>query len=301
MLRVVAIAIGLLKMLLELQQTRKTGALDVAGPGARVRLFVEEGEVVLADEGTIGETLGRILVREQVLTQAQYATALESMAELRASGKRAMLGEVFVDLGLLSAEQVHAALAAQVQQKVMRALAWANASFRFIETEAPLAIADRFNTAVEPLAIAALRLADRERIDELLVQARPRYAALRGDRVPGGGSTKLESIARVNAFRFSPLEDAFARTLDGSRTVSELLDEKDAVVDRGVILAGLLLTEALDLHRSPIAVRSMGVPRPAKKEASASASTTTSTTASRLLEAASSAPVKPKAPAPAPA
>jgi hypothetical protein len=268
MLRVVAIAIGLLKMLLELQQTRRTGALDVEGPGARVRLFIERGEVVLADEGTVGETLGRMLVREQVLTSEQYSAALEWMAGLRSAGKRAMLGEVFLDLGLLTAEQVHAALAAQVQQKVLRALAWSSATFRFIETDAPLDVPHRFETAIEPLAIAALRLGDRERIDELLAQARPRYAALRGDGGLGGGSTRLATIARVNAFRFSRAEDTFARSLDGSRSVAELLAEKDAV-DRGVILAGLLLTDALDLHGGAIAVAPANAVAPAEEPAPA--------------------------------
>jgi len=265
MLRVVAIAIGLLKMLLELQQTRKTGALDAVGPNARVRLFVEDGSVVFADEGTVGETLGRILVRERVLTPEQYASAIERMSDLRTAGKHAKLGEVFVELGLLTKDQVFAALAAQVQQKVMRALAWSSATFRFVESLGPLDIADRFTTAVEPLVIAALRLADRERIDALLSQARPRYASLRGDVGAGGGSTKLESIARVNAFRLPAAEDAFARSLDGSRSVTELLAEVDEPkaphVDRGVVLAALLLTDALDLHRGPTAVRPMGLPR----------------------------------------
>lgn len=268
-----AIAIGVLKMLLELQQTRKTGALDVAGPGARVRLFVEDGKVVYADEGTLGETLGRILVRERVLTQEQYAAAIEWTTELRASGKPAKLGEVFVALGLLTRDQVHAALSAQMQQKVMRALGWAAATFRFIESPGPLEIADRFETPIEPLVVAALRLADRERIDELLSQSRPRHAALRGDRVPGGGSTKLETIARLNACRLPPADDAFARTLDGSRTVAELLAEEDEEgVDRAVILAALLLTDALDLHRGPTAVRPMSKPKTKSRAKSAAQS-----------------------------
>ena len=221
--RVVAIAIGLLKMLLELQQTRKTGALDVAGPGARVRLFVEDGQVVFADEGTVGGALGLMLEHE-------HATE------------------------------------AQVQQKLMRALAWSSATFRFIESRGPLDVPNRLVTTIEPLVIAALRLADRERLEELILQARPRYAALRGDSVPGGGSAKLVTIARVNAFRLSASEDAFARTLDGSRTVADLLaDEGADEVDRCVILAGLLLTDVLDLHRGPIAVRPMGVPRPVSR------------------------------------
>jgi len=143
----VAIAIGLLKMLLQLQESRRTGALDVVGPAARVRFFVDEGLIVHADEGTVGETLGRILVRERVVDQEQYSAAIEWMTELRASGKKAMLGEVFVDLGLLSTEQVRAALAAQVQSKALRALAWPQARFRFMESFGPLVLKDRFVTS----------------------------------------------------------------------------------------------------------------------------------------------------------
>src|SRR3954451_19361985 len=160
MLGRVAIAIGLLKMLLELQESRKSGALDIAGPAARVRFFLEGGQVVHADEGTVGETLGRILVREQVLDHEQYTAAIEWMADLRASGKKAMLGDVFVDLGLLTTQQVRAALAAQVQSKVLRSLGWRSARFRFMESPGPLELGDRFPTPVEPLVIAALRLAE---------------------------------------------------------------------------------------------------------------------------------------------
>ena len=259
--RRVAIAIGLLKMLLQLQESRKTGALDVVGPAARVRFFVDEGLVVHADEGTVGETLGRILVRERVVDQEQYSAAIEWMTELRASGKKAMLGEVFVDLGLLSEQQVRAALAAQVQSKALRALAWPQARFRFMECfGGPLELKDRFVTPIEPLVIAALRLAEREDIDGLLVQALPRHAVLRTD-APGFG-------ARIDAFRFPPAEASFVQALDGALTVKELLGAKhDDGVDRAVVLTALLLTDTLDLRAtaSAPAGRVSVVPRPAAR------------------------------------
>ncbi len=256
-----AIAIGLLKMLLQLQESRRTGALDVVGPAARVRFFVDEGLIVHADEGTVGETLGRILVRERVVDQEQYSAAIEWMTELRASGKKAMLGEVFVDLGLLSTEQVRAALAAQVQSKALRALAWPQARFRFMESFGPLVLKDRFVTHIEPLVIAALRLAEREDIDTLLGQALARHAVLRSD-APG-------LAARIDAFRFPPAETAFVATLDGSLTVKQLLDAKQTEgVDRAVVLTALLLTDTLDLRATAAAGRISTVPRPAPSSAS---------------------------------
>ncbi|HSO30928.1 MAG TPA: DUF4388 domain-containing protein, partial [Labilithrix sp.] len=248
-----AIAIGLLKMLLQLQESRRTGALDIAGPAARVRLFIDEGQIVHADEGTVGETLGRILVREQVLDHEQYTAAIDWMTELRAAGKKAMLGEVFVDLGLLTEQQVRAALAAQVQSKALRALGWSSARFRFMESFGPLVLADRFPTPIEPLVTAALRLADREPIDALLAQALGRHAVLRSD-APGLG-------ARIDAFRFSPGESRFVTGLDASRTVRELLAAPPDGVDRAVVLTALLLTDTLDLRASP-GLTQATVPRP---------------------------------------
>ena len=202
-----AIAIGLLKMLLELHQTRKTGALDVAGSGARVRLFLDGGRVVFADEGGEARTAPR--------------------------------GEL------------------QVKQRIVRALGWANARLGFVESPGPLALDERFTIAVEPLAVAALRLADREDIDELLSQARARFATLHYDPAEGEGFTKDESTTRLEALMLPAAESMFARMLDGSRTISELLAETggDGSVDRGVVIAALLLTDALVLHGAPTASR----------------------------------------------
>ncbi len=245
-------------MLLQLQESRKTGALDVVGPAARVRFFVDEGFVVHADEGTVGETLGRILVRERVVDQEQYGAAIEWMTELRASGKKAMLGEVFVDLGLLSEQQVRAALAAQVQAKALRALAWPQARFRFMESFGALELKDRFVTPIEPLVIAALRLAEREDIDALLVQGLPRHAVLRSD-APG-------FRARLDAFRFPPAEAAFVEGLDGALTVKELLDAtRGDGVDRAVVLTALLLTDTLDLRTTATSGRTSVVPQEAAR------------------------------------
>src|SRR5260221_12101752 len=76
-----AIAIGLLKMLLELATSKKSGAVDASAHGARVRVFVENGDIVFAEEGGVGETLGRILVRERVLSEDQYGAAIEWTAD----------------------------------------------------------------------------------------------------------------------------------------------------------------------------------------------------------------------------
>lgn len=256
-------------MLLELARAKRTGVVDAAGPGARVRLYLEDGEVVFADEGAVGETLGRILVREKVLTEEQYTSAIECTADLRAKGRTARIGEVLVELEMITTEQLHAALSAQVRQKVVRALGWPSASFTFFECYGSLDVRGRYPTPLEPLVLAALRLAEPQGVEALFDQARDRWVALRGDPIPGGGSTRLETIARLNALRLRPAEEVFVRELDGTRTVASLLDTT-AAVDPAVLLAALLLTDCLDLHAAPQGAPSRA-PAPSAPKAASSA------------------------------
>jgi hypothetical protein len=253
----VAIAIGLLKTLLELEETKKSGAVDVAGPGARVRIFVEEGAIVYAADGGVGETLGRLLLREQVLTEEQYAAAIEWVVEKRGAGKDQKFGSVLVELGMLTPEQLVAALSAQVQRKVIRALRWTYSRVSFVEAFGLVDVDVRNLTPLEPLVLAALRLAEPPNVEELLAQARTRHPALRTDGLAGA-----HTLARLTAFRFGQSDDAFARGLDGTRSVDELLDPPEMRRTRAVVLASLLVTECLDLHARPRGQRAAWPPAP---------------------------------------
>lgn len=254
-----ALAIGLLKTLLELARSKKSGAIDVRGGASRVRLFVENGAVVFADEGTIGETLGRILVRENVLREDQYNAALERMAQLRADGKPKRLGEILLEMRVLTKAQLDAALSAQVRQKVVRAIGWGTSTFRFVECHGPLDVAARFATPVEPLVLAALRLAPEDHVEELLDLALTRYPVLRGDGTPRGGALRAETLKRVDAFAFQPDEREFALALDGTRTAAEILGET-STISPAVILSALLLTDCLDLNAGAGSTRASAVP-----------------------------------------
>ncbi|HEY8073027.1 MAG TPA: DUF4388 domain-containing protein [Labilithrix sp.] len=251
------IAIGLLKMLLELASARKCGAVDASAHGARVRIFIDDGEIVFAEEGSVGETLGRILVREKVITEDQYAAAIDWCAEARARGENAKLGGVLVEHRFIKPEQLHAALSAQVRQKVVRALGWPGARVSFVECHGALDVGGNHPTQLEPLLLAALRRVEASRLDDLFDQARGRFVALRSDR-----AAATATFERLASFRMQPGEDAFARSLSGAQTLDELLAEQSAGIDRAVVLAALLLTDCLDLHAAPTAPRDKPIPPP---------------------------------------
>ena len=242
--------------MLDVQESKRSGLIVAGGPHgfvgmgqlprARVRIYVESGVVVFAEGGTIEETLGRMLVRERVISEDQYEAAIDWMTDIRSRGKKNKLGEVLVELGILVPGQVNAALAAQVQQKVVRALSWPSTTVSVMECDAPLVLLGRFATPIEPLLVAALRLADREKVEDLLVQIRERCPRLRPD-----------SIAQLQACRLRPEEEKLARALDGSRSTTELMELRPIEVDAPLVVAVLLLLDALALDRTRPAV-----PRP---------------------------------------
>src|SRR5579863_561800 len=112
----------LLAAMLAAQAGRRAGAFNVSAAGVTTHIFFSQGNVVFADQGTLGDTLGRILLRDGLLTSDQYAAALDYMTRRLIDPEPMRFGEALVELGVLDTDEVTAALAAQVRRKVTRCL-----------------------------------------------------------------------------------------------------------------------------------------------------------------------------------
>lgn len=156
-----ALALGdgfsLLVALAKAHRDRTTGVVEVAGEGAVSLLYVQDGVIVFADEGTLGDTLGQILLREGKLSQAQYARIIDRMTEALVDNEQMRFGEVAIELGCLSPSEVHDALHGQMRRKALRCLQWADPQVRVMEDAEALEGVARF--PVDPLSImtAAIR------------------------------------------------------------------------------------------------------------------------------------------------
>ena len=123
----------LVEKLLELRKSEASGVLEVWSEELRTSLFMSKGKIVFAQDGTLGETLGRLLLKQDVITEEQYETALYYSSELRTAGEGKKLGQVLVELGFLTKEEVETALSAQVRFKVIRCLQWKTGSMKFLQ------------------------------------------------------------------------------------------------------------------------------------------------------------------------
>jgi hypothetical protein len=115
-------ALSLIRAVRELVADRRTGVLDVRADGLGTRMYFEAGKLVFAEDDTPGETFGRLLVRQGVITNDQFVRVLDAMTVAAKGDNPLRFGEVAVGQGVLRAEQVERGLTDQVRAIIGRAL-----------------------------------------------------------------------------------------------------------------------------------------------------------------------------------
>ena len=227
------------EILVALRARGDSGVLEVRGGGVCTRILMRDGSPVFAEGGALRETLGRMLLRRGALTEADYVRVIERMTERLIENEATRMGEVLVELGLLTPQDVVDALSIQVREKVIRCFQWPHFEHHFELLDAPpdaeLAYAC---PPVEALVLAGMREHfDAGRIEPLFAA----HAATRARLLRGAEETALR-------FQATPAEQRLLREIKGERTLAELRDGSclDAV-HAAPLLAGLIVTRALDL------------------------------------------------------
>jgi len=151
---------GILEVIQFVAQTHKTG-----------RLTVEQGELsagILLHEGTIlrawrneGRPIGAYLIDRGVLDEVGLRAALEAQ---RADPMRPPLGHVLLACGWVTAHQLQATLALQVQEVLHVVMSWKLAIFSFdIEPLTPddsFALTTSINLQTQQILLEVIRVRD---------------------------------------------------------------------------------------------------------------------------------------------
>ena len=236
--------LALASALLQLAGARETGVLEVSADAVRTRIFLHEGAPVSAEGGSLRETLGRMLLRRGALAEADYVRVIERMTEKVMANEHQRMGEVLVELGLLSGQEVHEALEAQVSEKLTACFQWPDASWSFSELDALPDELEPFSLPpMEQLVYAGLR--DSAAPEALAAWLEPHGAARARLARPAAA---LQELLQLDASALRQIEK-----LDGSRTFAQIARD-DAPAQ--ALLATLLLIDALELGTSaPLAAR----------------------------------------------
>lgn len=231
------------ELLVELAAARETGLLEVRAVGVRTNVYFRDGEPVLAEGGTVRQTLGRLLVRRGALSEADYVRVVERMTATPVDHEPLRMGEVLVALGLMTPAEVHEALRTQTREKILACFQWERFEHAFRPLgDLPDHVAGYRDAPVEALVLAGLKAHfDARRLAPLLHPHRDRHPLLEGD---------AGEIA--SRFQLRAPEQRFVQRLGGERSLDAWV--RDSGLDAlhaGHVLAALLLGRRLRLLEQP--------------------------------------------------
>ncbi len=192
-------------------------------------IFFKDGDVYFAESSLSKDPIGQKLVRAGVLTESHLNKALD---ESLGSGRR--LGEVLIESGEVTIDQIESVVRQQIEDSVFDLLRWELGEFGWesgVEVEAEIPI----SVSVENLIMEASRRLDEW---EMLTRKIPSMRA-----TLGMSPKPPEGALEIN---ITPQEWRVLVLVDGSRTLEDIaemvgLDEMNAMrTMHGLVSAGLV-------------------------------------------------------------
>lgn len=116
----------------KLWRQKETGALLLRNEKVKKIIHVMDGEVVSVKSNLVSECLGRLLVRERLITADQCA---ESVTRMKDTGKRQ--GEILVGMSVITDRNLAFGLELQLETKIFDVFLWDNGEYRFNSTITP--------------------------------------------------------------------------------------------------------------------------------------------------------------------
>ena len=150
-------ALSLIKAVLGLVADRRTGVLDVRTDGLRTQIYFDYGKPLFAEDEAPGETFGRLLMRQGVITNEQFVRVIDEMTRAAMGSSQLRFGEVAVALGVLTSEQVERGLAEQVCGIITRSLQRGDSKWAFEPSATATKPPRAFSLEINPAVLAAMR------------------------------------------------------------------------------------------------------------------------------------------------
>lgn len=200
------------------------GILEITREPIKKRFFFKNGIPVAATSNILNEVLGRLLMQEGIISQKQYESSLEIVLK-----EKKRHGEVLISLGLLTEEKLNMFLTLQLKKRLWKLFGWDQGAYRYLSvpalpqgmTEFPLnpagAILDGISLGFYPLG----------RIKEDLKECLDAPVS----------AVSSTTIYRLDDFVLTIQEKRFFESIDGVKTLKEVIDSSDLLKQRALALA----------------------------------------------------------------
>jgi len=232
-----------------LDLSRKTGVLTIRNEARQRPAIVrfDRGAVVSAALGEDHERIGHLLLRAGKVTEAQIEQARAQQA--RAPGRP--LGEILVELGVVSAQEVRRQLRFQIEEAIFALVQWKDGYFRFEEGPPVQNGGVGVRVPTESLLMEAAR-----RVDE--------WSTLE-NKIPNMGviPALVSDSPDAPTLDLHPSEWEVLAEIDGKRTLKEIATQLGrAEFEVAKIVYGLVTTGIVEILDEPAENGASAMERP---------------------------------------
>jgi len=236
------------RLVFSLHARRATGVLELRHGRRRGDIFFEQGEPTHVRSNAIAGCLGRVLVREGVISDVQCRRSVRIAKE-----RGVRQGEILMEQGLVAPPNVTMGLTRQLRFRLLSLFDWSEGRFRFSsaheEPPARAALADGLGVLV---AHGVLHNAP-------WVRARGELSGLAADHPVWGSDARF----REQQLELGPAADELFAGLDGRRTVTGVIEESPLGREMASrTLLALLCTRRAELQPSRESRPTAVVPNP---------------------------------------
>lgn len=187
---------------------RKTGCLSVTDRSNFGYIYFQHGRVIHASVLNRPDRLGELLVRNEVISRDELATAVRKQVP----GRRKRLGEILVEQGRIDHDQLKKYIHKQIEEAVYHLFTWTQGSFHFDSDQMP----DEEGAFLVDISAESLLMEGARQVDEwsLFEKKIPSFdLVFQLDKHPD---------EEEEEFELSPEQRKVLSLLDGVRTVSTL-------------------------------------------------------------------------------
>jgi curved DNA-binding protein CbpA len=200
--------ISLVKILVHLNRSRKTGTLTVSTTSFTKNIYLNLGDVIFASSTYADDRLGEMLLKAGKITVEQYD---KSVAVLKATGKRQ--GGILVELGYLTPKELFWGLKYQVNEIIHSMFLLENAAYEFREGDLPAQEVITLKMSMGNLIYAGIN-----RITN--------WTRIRNNMPDTDSVLRLteDPLRLFQNIELSPQDKKILSLVDGKKTIKEIID-----------------------------------------------------------------------------
>ncbi len=224
-------------LLHKLYVKKAVGLLHLQHGEAKKIVYLKDGYPIFTRSNVLNECLGRMLVKEGVITQVDCDQSVERSKE---SGR--LQGTVLIEMGLLTPQELHNALTRQVTEKLLSTFAWHKGTYQFVAGKDFKKNVTRIKLSPAALIMQGIeRHWTAKRLDEYLYPFTEDYLKQ---------ATNPQYLFQEIAL--SKRGEAIFKSCLGVKTLAQIMAQHP-LAKREVqkVLAGLLISEMLERQATP--------------------------------------------------